>query len=180
MGHFLEDSAAIILTILAISIATLTVPIIHCAFTLLLMGRATRRFRITLFESNYGREAGWIVEREGIPVAILRDVQFEEMFWDSYQIKPLVKDPDEAKRILTDPKWWIGSKLTYRNREFGIINDWAFPSLSVFTPTGRIVMRGLYFGVDRPNCLEEVILWFRMKFGKNTIFGNDIPPTENV
>jgi hypothetical protein len=59
--------------------------------------RCDRERRLRIFETNYGREAGWYVEHAGRRVALLTAPRFEEMFWDSYRIEPLTTIAGEVR-----------------------------------------------------------------------------------
>jgi hypothetical protein len=45
------------------------------------------RKRLEIWETNYGRDAGWILERNGQPIAILSNWRNQEMFWDGYDLE---------------------------------------------------------------------------------------------
>jgi hypothetical protein len=124
-----------------------------------------RRLRLVLFETDYGRRAGWYVERAGQRVALLLDPRFEDMFWDSYRVEPLVEDPEERRRILSDRGWWHQRGLVFRNRQFDAVADTAFAGGEVFTEAGRVVMRGLHLGIGPPNCWERAVMWVRRRLG---------------
>jgi hypothetical protein len=86
------------------------------------------------------------------------------MFWDSYQVEPLVEDPQERRRILSDPDWWHQRGLVFRNRELDAVADAPFAGGDVFTEPGRVVMRGLYISsIGDPDCFERALLWLRRK-----------------
>ncbi len=65
-----------------------------------------RRCRRRIFETDYGRDAGWFVEDRGRRVAQLTDWRYEEMFWDSYRIEPLTDDPIEREELLNSDERW--------------------------------------------------------------------------
>ena len=125
-------------------------------------GPAERRLRLALFESNYGRQGGWYVEREGRRLALLTEPRFEEMFWDSYRLEVLTDDPEERQRIPTDPAWWLQEGIAYRSRTFGVTAP-AFPAGHVFTESGRVVLRGLHLFVGPPDLWEQILLWLRRR-----------------
>jgi hypothetical protein len=131
-----------------------------------LRGQLTRRLRLELFETDYGRTAGWYVERAGQPVAVLLDPRFEDMFWDSYQVEPLVDDPNERSRIQCDQRWWHQRGLVFRNRYFGAAADTAFAAGDVFTEDGRVIVRGLYFRGADPDSWERIVMWARRRLGR--------------
>ena len=87
--------------------------------------------RLQIWETNYGRDCGWIIEQKGKPIAILSDAQFHEMFWDSYKIDVVTDDSDLRQRIASREFWARAEAegLVYRNRGFGCVAAFAFPAL---------------------------------------------------
>src|SRR4051812_21159610 len=59
------------------------------------MSRSERETRLLYWTS----ENEWYVELNGERIAILSDVQFEDMFWVSCRIKPLTKDETAVDAI---------------------------------------------------------------------------------
>jgi hypothetical protein len=121
--------------------------------------------RLRIWETNYGRDTGWILEREGKPIATLSDCQFEDMFWDSYRIDPITDDRDIRQMILSEAFWtgsdWIG--LTWRNRELEMLPVAPFPAVSPMREPGRVVVRGLYISIAEPRWWDRVVLWVRRR-----------------
>ena len=115
--------------------------------TLARMTHEHRRWRMRVFQSNYGRDGGWYVELDGRRIALLTDQCFEQMFWDNCALTPLVEDPTERERLMSDSKWWHQTDLKFRSREFDVYTDYAFASGNVFSATGRVSMRGLYIHI---------------------------------
>ncbi len=99
--------------------------------------------RRQIVENDYGRTGGWYVEHNDRRIAILSDPQYEDMFWVSYAIEPLIEDEEERRRILKSEEFWM-TKFVYRSRQFDEIAENAFPALKPFVSPGRINMRGLY------------------------------------
>jgi hypothetical protein len=118
--------------------------------------------RLRIWETNYGRGAGWIIEREGKPLAILSDCRYEDMFWDSYRIQPITEDAD-GKRMLTQEFWtgsdWVG--LTWRNRDFDLPPLAPFPAGEPIREPGRVTVRGLYLPIGDPRWWDRLVLWVR-------------------
>jgi hypothetical protein len=156
---------ALPLAILSVVVAAGCAVVAFQAVRFVLRSPSERRWRVTLFETNYGRQAGWYVERGGRRVALLLDPRFEEMFWDSYRVQPLVDDPEERRRILSSREWWRQSELVFRNRQIDAVADTAFAGGRVFTDDGRVLMRGLHFGIGPPDCWERAVLWLRRRLG---------------
>ena len=44
--------------------------------------------RLHIWETDYGRDAGWLVERHGKTIAVLTDPLWIDMFWFSYRLVP--------------------------------------------------------------------------------------------
>lgn len=108
--------------------------------------------RLRILESNYGRNFGWYLEKEGKRIAVLTDCQWEEMFWDSYRLEPLTNKPEEPGMFYSDEFWdgYFSGGLCFRNREFDEVASDAFPAIKAGTSlkkTGRILMRALYLQV---------------------------------
>jgi hypothetical protein len=121
------------------------------------------RKRLRIWETNYGRDCGWIIEQKGKPIAILSDAQFQDMFWESYKIDVVTDDADLRQRIATREFWARAEEegLVYRNRGFGCVAEGAFPALTPYTEDGRLVMRRLYIAIAAPRPWDEAIIWIR-------------------
>ena len=118
--------------------------------------------RLGMEETNYGRNCGWIVEYHGEPVAILTDIHFEDMFWDSYRFEVTTPIAELARRLLT--KEFCDTELgniRWRNREFEAYAPFAFLSVHVFLESGRILMRGLYLTVESPSGWKKAVDWLK-------------------
>jgi hypothetical protein len=123
---------------------------------------------LRIWETNYGRDAGWTIERHGQPIALLTEPRWEDMFWDSYRLEVLTEDAELHKLLLTK-EFWIGSEwsdLTMRNREFGELAPFAFPAGEPFTESGRLMVRGLYFVERPPGLLDHIELSIRRWGGR--------------
>ena len=48
--------------------------------------------RLHIWETDFGRAAGWVAERDGKPVAVLTEPRYEEMFWVSYRLEVIAED----------------------------------------------------------------------------------------
>lgn len=124
----------------------------------------TRRLRI--WEANYGRDGGWVIERCGIPIAVLTEPRDEEMFWESYRLEIVAEDSQSREQMLTNEFWSQAEAegLVWRNREFGDIAESAFPALSPLPEPGRLMMRGLYLAIGDPRPWDRIVLWARSWF----------------
>ena len=118
--------------------------------------------RLRIWESNYGRDFGWIIERRGVPMAVLTDCRFLEMFWDSYQMTPLTDDPQTLADLQSEAFWLRAEAegVAWRSREFGIVVP-AFPALTPFYEPGRLIMRRLYILIAEPTVWDRVVMWLR-------------------
>jgi hypothetical protein len=147
--------------ILALLVLYLAAVFVAQAVRFALMAPDLRQRRIRLFQTNYGREAGWYVERDGRRLALLTDPRWEDMFWYSYAVEALTEDSVEKERIVSDETWWHDLVLVFRSREFDIVAPTAFTGLTVFTESGRVTMRALYLYIGSPNMWERAWLrWF--------------------
>jgi hypothetical protein len=151
--------------ILPLAIAGVLLIVLVCQAVLYFARLPGSARRLRILETDYGRNAGWVVEWEGREIAVLTEPEFVDMFWESYRIESHVEDKDERCRILTDKDWWLAnlSGLTFRNREFNDVALSAFPAGDVFTVKGRIIMRALYLNVDEPNLWDRFILFLRRR-----------------
>lgn len=132
----------------------------------MLMGRNYGQL-LRIWESNYGRDAGWTAERDGKPVCTLSEYGWEDMFWDSYRVEVIAEDPEVRSEMLASDYWrgdgW--TKLTWRNREFRdvSVNPYTFPAAGGMTHDGRVAMRSLYLAVRTPWPWDWLVLWYRGK-----------------
>ncbi len=124
------------------------------------------RRRLRIWETDYGRNAGWTVERRGEVIAILSEPRSEDMFWDSYRLEIVSEDPELRSRMFTREFWAnaASDNVVWRNREFGEIAAFAFPALSPFLEPGRLLMRGLYISLASPKPWDHLALWIRRWF----------------
>jgi len=116
--------------------------------------------RLQIWETNFGRDAGWIIERQGRPIAILSNPRYADMFWDSYDLDIVTEDA-ELRQRLASAEFWRGAEpqeLVYRSRAFG---DVVHPVLPAFPEPGRLLTRGLYLRIGQPSPWDWVMLWLR-------------------
>lgn len=126
--------------------------------------------RLQIWESDYGRNGEWLVERYGEPIAILTDPVPADMFWVNYKITPTSTDTTLRNVMLSNTFWRQGAVagLKWRSCDFGTVVD----AIAVLLPTPtleRISMRGLYIPIAGPNLWDRGILAFR-KF-KSSVSG---------
>lgn len=88
------------------------------------------------------------------------------MFWDSYEIEPLVEDTAQRAALLGSPETWLSSTLIYRSRLFeDLTAPFAFAAGQPFPKPGRISMCGLYLDIGEPTAEELLLLEWRKKNG---------------
>lgn len=122
--------------------------------------------RLKILATDYGRDAGWVIERQSQPIAVLSDRRYEEMFWDSYKMEVVTDDPMLRKQVWTKEFWdrAVSEGLIWRNREFNEVAPNAFPAGSPFPQPGRLMVRGLYLMRTAPWPWECLLLrWIRPK-----------------
>lgn len=127
--------------------------------------------KLRIWETNFGRESGWHVVRHGDVIAILSDPQFEEMFWDSYQIN-IVSTDSELRQVMQTADFWKNAEnegLLWRSCEFGELAVNAFPAITPSLKSGRLLMRGLYLSIGEPRFWDRLILWWRSYFRRQTL-----------
>jgi hypothetical protein len=108
-----------------------------------------------IINSNYGRDDGWTVEKDGTPIATLTDARGEEMFWVSYKVEVLV--PNAIESICGFERG-----LVFRNRRFQAIAPYAFPSGShsdFKLIDGRLIMRALYLTPQSESIFTRLYAW---------------------
>ncbi|MBL8941956.1 MAG: hypothetical protein JNK45_02360 [Myxococcales bacterium] len=117
--------------------------------------------RLRTFESNYGREFGWFLEKDGEIVAALVEPRHEDQFWHSYKVEPV--DAGSLPAIIFDPEFWHTGHLVFRNRETGEVVRGALAGGTIPTrERPRVTMRALYSHL-RPTLIERVTLWLRRR-----------------
>ena len=122
--------------------------------------------RLRIWEANYGRDAGWVIEWKGHPIANLMQPRNEDMFWESYSVEVVTQDPTLRQEFETDTFWANANGLEYRSRTFGDFARDAFSALSPFPEPGRLSMRGLYLNIGTPKPWDQLLLWLRRVSGR--------------
>ncbi|MEM7143585.1 MAG: hypothetical protein AAF591_00530 [Verrucomicrobiota bacterium] len=131
------------------------------------MSITQQKYRI--WETDYGQDCGWIIERRGEEIGILTDPRYEEMFWTSYRMEITTDDGELAERMKTK-KFWDSAEaegIEWRNREFGVVAELAHPSGTPFPEPGRLSMRALKMPLREPNAIEWIVLWVRRVWKKS-------------
>lgn len=116
--------------------------------------------RIRLFESDYGRGAGWVAERDGRPIAVLCNPSRAEMFWHWYDVEVTTSEAAERHALSHSQEAWSG--LRYRSRLTGELCPYGW---AVGPPgeDGRLLTRGLYIPLGDPSLIEAIVLWWRKR-----------------
>ncbi len=118
-----------------------------------------------IIESDYGRDFGWFVIRDGERIASLSDCQHEEMFWDSYIVEPMTDDPDLNRRLQS--AFWQGDEWSgceFVSREFpDVVVRHALPAASPILESGRLLLRGLYCSEVTSRPWDWLFMWWRKK-----------------
>ena len=92
---------------------------------------------------NPSAEPIWFVELDNRVVAQLSQTRFEDMFWTSYEVEPLVVDEKEKAQILTTIYFLEnGERIRYRNIKTGGYSKSGYP-MGKFG-TCRMSFRGVY------------------------------------
>lgn len=117
--------------------------------------------RLHIFETNYGREAGWYMEHNDRCIAVLTDIHPRDMFLDSYRVEPMMQNVEERMKLMTSPEFWQEEEITFRNRRFGDIAPHAVALGHPDSNEGRVLMRGLYLHSGTPRLWEKMLLWWR-------------------
>lgn len=117
------------------------------------------RCRLRAWATDYGRTAGWIVERSNSPIAVLSDPRAEDMFWVSYHLEVTTHDAALRDRMATADFWLNeASSLTWRNRELGTSVADVVVAERPFPQPGRLSARGLYLPIDPPRLWDRLVL----------------------
>jgi len=120
---------------------------------------------LRIWESDFGRSSGWLVEHDGKTAAILSEPGWEEMFWVSYKIEICTDDP-ELRRKMETADFWVNLPLNYfvwRSREFGDTVEGVWAAGAPFPEPGRLTLRRLYLPAREPRLWDQIILWARRR-----------------
>ncbi len=118
--------------------------------------------RLSLWETNYGRDCGWHIERNGAVIAKLTDSRYEDI-WESYRMEVTTDDPILRDRLHTKEFWAQAEAegVRWRNLQFDELAEFAFPGLSPFPEPERLIMRGLYLPTDPLRLYDKIMLAIR-------------------
>lgn len=129
---------------------------------------ANRHMRdMQLWESDLGRTAGWIMEANGIPIALLSDPWYEDMFWYSYRLQYVANDQVSLETFYSREIWdnHRAFGVRWRNCYFGDYADMALPGPPPEKPGDRVTMRALDINPRLPNIIDKWVYRYRKKHG---------------
>ncbi|MEM9252810.1 MAG: hypothetical protein AAGB29_10720 [Planctomycetota bacterium] len=130
------------------------------------MPRFKYREKLAIWESNFGRSDGWILEVDGHPTAVLDDNEYYDMFWDSYRVSLLPESKYTLDEVFT-MEFWCKRSLVYRSKATDITTRQAvISSGEAFPKPGRVVLRGLYISIGMPNVIDQCALAWRRYWTK--------------
>jgi hypothetical protein len=123
---------------------------------------------LDIYRSDFGREYGWFVERQGNRVAELIDPVWDmhSQFWHDYVLVPLTQEP--AKLAEPDSRdFWDRDGLIYEHRKYGNRVTHVLANLWPDRSDGKkiIHIRGLYLPVRFPR-LWEMVCFLLPRYGK--------------
>ena len=127
--------------------------------------------RLNLLESNFGRSAGWWLEKSGARIAVLTDYQWADMFWDGYRFAALEGcDEDLAQPEFWENKFYEG-EYGLRNRRFTdyVASEFVLPGGGKNAREGYILMRGLSVRGGSATTRERLALWIRSRRGRRDL-----------
>lgn len=135
------------------------------------VAKRLRTFQV--WESDYGRMAGWILEYQSSPIALLSDPWFEDTFWYSYQMEFRQNAHVTEAEFYSDDFWNVRifeKGYRWRNCYFDGYDGGAFSGRPPTIPGSRIFVRALYMtDVPSPTNLEHWILQQRKKRGQRWV-----------
>ncbi len=119
-----------------------------------------KKMRIQLFETDYGHEYGWFVERNGERIATLSHPRYFDMFWRLFTVEPIIQDT-EKKRLLSTDEFWGDRFLLYRNCNLNIVTRNFIVRWNSDLPEGTVILRGYPIDDPEPTLREKLLLFFR-------------------
>lgn len=123
--------------------------------------------KLHIWETNYGRDAGWLMSYRGEAVALLTDPQWEDMFWMSYRLTYLPNETVNTQQFYRDEFWNHEAchDATWQNAYFNLAPTHPLAGRPPQRPGDRISMRGLYLNIPAPGFLARQILRYRSHRG---------------
>jgi hypothetical protein len=114
---------------------------------------------VEIWESNFGRDAGWMGLCDGAPAVLLDDCHWADMFWDTYRVEIVTEDPALEREMLA-PDYWRGdgwARIVWGNLRFPEVEvlPHSFPAAGGLDEAGRLPMRSLDLNVRGPWPWEE-------------------------
>ena len=127
------------------------------------MSDSEKNFRI--WETDFGTECGWVIEKDGEEIGILSDPRPDEMFYTSYKMEITTNDDDLAFRMETRAFWEKAAEhgIKWRNLGFDAVVDDAYPATNPFPEPGRLSIRALRIPLREPKFFEKITVWLRRR-----------------
>jgi hypothetical protein len=120
-----------------------------------------------VWETNYGRDCGWVVEKDGKVVALLVNGTCMEMFWDEYDVIAVCDENENGDRVFTKEFWDSFCSDTFRVRSYEFLDEVpTFPGGISRSQVDKVSMHALYIHIGEPGILDWMVLNFRRRFGK--------------
>ena len=120
---------------LLIGLVALFVLIFMCAFVEDWWNSRTSSYEYAVDDSDE-----WFVLLDDAAVAIVRNPEFAEMFWLTWEVNEIESQP------IPDDLWDYANdtRRSFRHAKTGEVNEGAFPGGSKALESGRVLIRGLY------------------------------------
>ena len=126
--------------------------------------------KLKVWESDYGRQNGWIVEKNSKPVALLTDPEYVDMFWVSYQIELIDQSENLVSQMQTQDFWneFHSKGFVLRNRTIPSFEKSDMVLVSMHESVGRVSFRSLHIHINSPTIFDGLLLmarstWSRLK-----------------
>lgn len=119
--------------------------------------------RLRIWETDYGRTSGWLMEFHGQPVGMLSEPQPVEKGWTSYRFVPVTQDTRLLAAMKTEKFWTELEGIAWRSREFHTVVLGVTAAPSTHLNLNRITLHGLAIPIEPPNLLQQQMLKARRK-----------------
>jgi len=115
---------------------------------------------LEIWNTDYGRAGGWLIEKQGEPIGVLFDAVCSEMFWERYRIRSYGEN-DRNSEVTSEAFWrnFDFAKIKFRSIAVGEIAKNAIPAIDPFDNEGRVSIRGLYVNARDPSFWDRMVLF---------------------